>query len=189
MINVSRYLMTDYKPEFGFANFFAKVVKFIQTEQDIEQATRMELEKKTNVLTRLCFDADILIINTDDDNEYATRIKEEAKGWNISVHIESEVAIGRPIFSSIGDALNRYLFVFVIVTESLTGDKVQRFASQGHLHQSVLDNKDRFIPVKIIGQEHVDSVFGILFPWTYGTKRSGENLNSLVQRANGIVFN
>jgi hypothetical protein len=32
----------------GIANFFANVVKFVQTEQDIGQATLMELEKKAN---------------------------------------------------------------------------------------------------------------------------------------------
>jgi hypothetical protein len=121
--------------------------------------------------------------------ELATRIEEEVKGWNISVHVESEVAIGRSVFSSIGDALKRYLFVFVIVTENLAGDQIQRFVSQGHLRQSVLDNRDRFIPVKIYGQEHDDAVLGILTPWTYGTERSRESLVNLVQRATGIVFN
>jgi hypothetical protein len=121
--------------------------------------------------------------------ELATRIEEDVKGWNISVDIESEAAIGRSIFSSIGDAFRRYLFVFVIVTENLAGDQIQRFVSEGHLRQSVLDNRNRFIPVKNHGQEHDDAVFGILTSWTYGTERSKENLDYLVHRATGIVFN
>ncbi|XP_060557504.1 uncharacterized protein LOC132717934 [Ruditapes philippinarum] len=188
MINVSRNLMTDYKPEFGIANFFANVVKFVQTEQDIEQATLMELEKKANELTRLCFEKDILMIHGEGDSELAQNIKTGVEKWNIKMDLESEVGIGQTVFSSLNDAFDKYMFVFVIVTINLKKDGIRQYLCEGQLLESLCEKKGRLVPVQIEGNQENNPVYRVIKPWKYKNDQSINNLVALVQKSTQMVF-
>ena len=67
-------------------------------------------------LTRLCFKKDILLMYTNDDLEFADQIQQMMEQMDMSVDLQGEVGIGLSVFSVLENGLNKYMFIFVIIT-------------------------------------------------------------------------
>ncbi|XP_060557496.1 uncharacterized protein LOC132717927 [Ruditapes philippinarum] len=187
MKNDSRRLMPDCREELQTANFFAKVAECFQREKYIGQTELKKLGIQVNELTRLCFEKDILMILGEGDSELAQKIKTDVEKWNIKMDLESEVGIGLK-FSSLNDAFDKYVFVFVIVTNNLRDDEIRKYLCEGQLLESLCEKKERLIPVKIKGNQYNDPVYRGIKPWKYKNDQSIYNLVALVQKSTQMVF-
>ena len=151
----------------------------------------MDVATYSNIsgLTRLCFEKDILLMYTNEDLEIAVQIQEMMEQLNMSVDLQGEVGIGQSVFSVLENGFRNYMFIFVIITQNRQNDGVQRFLAQGQLFDSLINNHNRLIPVRIEGNNFASPVFGQLNPWVFNTDRSRGTLTTLMQNCPDIVFN
>jgi hypothetical protein len=128
------------------------------------------------------------MIHGEGDSELAQNIKTGVEKWNIKMDLESEVGIGQTVFSSLNDAFDKYMFVFVIVTINLKKDGIRQYLCEGQLLESLCEKKGRLVPVQIEGNQENNPVYRVIKPWKYKNDQSINNLVALVQKSTQMVF-